>query len=62
MRTKKMRYKLFNGETLIGEATSIEGVGELVGCTKQHIFQQLTQEGTFKFLRVTYTIIDKLNS
>jgi len=59
---KKTRYKLFNGETLIGEASSVDGIAALLGCTRRHIEKQTTEGNTFKFLRVTYTIIDKLNN
>ena len=58
---KKTRYKLIlNGEVL-GETSSIDAVAKLVGCTRAHIYQRLTEEGVFTFKKITYVVVDKLD-
>ncbi len=60
---QKDRYILYQGELKIGEASSIEGIGKLIGCSKQHIYGSYTKENrdTFSFLRKDYKITDKLD-
>jgi hypothetical protein len=48
------------GDQEIGRATSIEQVGKLIGCTKQHIYQRL-KEGYFTYKKNNYQIIDRLD-
>ena len=58
---KKTRYKLIlNGEVL-GESSSIGGIAKLVGCTRAHIDQRITEKKTFTYKKITYVIIDKLD-
>jgi len=54
---------LIDGE-LIQEVPSIRGVARFVGCTYQHLYNEMskTNTTTFKFKKVQYTIIDKLET
>ncbi len=56
----KERYILMLGDQEIGRATSIIGIGELIGCTKQHIYQRL-KEGYFTYKKNNYQLIDRLD-
>jgi hypothetical protein len=57
---KKTRYKLIlNGEVL-GEASSMDVIAKMVGCTKAHIYQRLVN-GVFTYKKITYEIVDKLD-
>lgn len=50
------------GNVKIGEVPSIDDVAKLLGITKYHIYNQITEDNlTFKFRKVEYTIIDKLD-
>lgn len=60
MRTKKNRWKLTTNEKTIGEASSMDELAALIGCTKQHIYQRLN-DGKFTYKKITYTVIDKLD-
>jgi hypothetical protein len=56
----KERYILMLGDQEIGRATSIEQVGNLIGCTRVHIYQRL-KEGYFTYKKNNYQLIDKLD-
>jgi len=57
---KKERYILLLDGVEIGRATSITNLGKLIGCTKQHIYQQLN-EVFFNYNKNIYQIIDRLD-
>lgn len=57
---KKERYILMLDNQEIGRATSIEQVGNLIGCTRVHIYQRL-KEGYFTYKKQRYQLIDRLD-
>jgi hypothetical protein len=56
----KERYILMLDNQEIGRATSIKQVGNLIGCTRVHIYQRL-KEGYFTYKKQTYQLIDRLD-
>lgn len=57
---KKTRYRLIYEDIVIGESTSIDGIANMVGCTRGHIYQRIVN-GEFTYKKRTYKIIDKLD-
>ena len=57
---KKDRYTLYLGDLEIGRSYSIRGIGELIGCTKAHIYHTWINK-QFTFKKKVYTITDKLD-
>lgn len=59
---EKNRFILKKGDEIVGEAPSIQKVAELLGITRDHIYKQISADNmNFKFRKITYTIIDKLD-
>ena len=56
----KERYVLMLDNQEIGRASSIEQVGNLIGCTRVHIYQRL-KEGYFTYKKNNYQLIDRLD-
>ena len=61
-KARKNRYILYKGDVVIGEAPSLDGVAKLIGITRTHIHNQITETNLqFKFRKDVYTIVDKLS-
>lgn len=58
---QKIRYILMKGDQRIGTASNYDQVGQLVGCTKAHIYKYLTDDNTFSYKKINYTILDRLD-
>jgi hypothetical protein len=43
----------------IGRYQSVKGAAEAIGCGYQHVYKN--KEGIFKYKKVTYQLIDRLN-
>lgn len=48
------------GNQPLGQATSIEGLSKIIGCTKQHIYKY-NLNNHFNYKKNNYTIIDRLD-
>lgn len=57
---KKTRYIIQLDGKDVGRATSISNIGEVLGCSKQHVHKAITN-GTLKLKHKVYTIIDRLD-
>jgi hypothetical protein len=59
---EKKRYKLLNVDGLeLGQSHSIQGIADLVGCTAIWIYKQKFVDNKFKYKKITYVLIDKLD-
>lgn len=59
---QRNRYILLDGNTELGQATNLDGVAKLVGCSIAMLYKTRTSDKKhFTFGGVKYTIIDKLD-
>jgi hypothetical protein len=59
----KNRFILIKGNEELTQAPTVVGLAEFMGINHSHISRQLkkTNNSTFKFRKITYLIIDKLD-
>ena len=61
MKTRKNeRWILMLDGIEVYRATSIENIGKELGCSRQHIYSQISEKLIFTHNKKVYTIIDRL--
>jgi hypothetical protein len=59
-RTQLPRYTLKLDGVDLGSSSSIRGIANLMGCSYQYIYRDIDDDGTIKYNKKVYTIVDRL--
>ena len=56
----KTRFIIKLNDAVVGEASTIEGIASVIGCTRVHIYQSI-KDNYVTYKKNNYQIIDKLD-